>query len=116
MHEIDPFSLTTVPVQQFANGQPMNSATAFVWKQGPQHYLITNWHVITGHPADAADGRSIDAALKACGLDWSQQRLGELRAHARQLVRNERRNIMRVANELLRVRTLTVDEIHRLVG
>ena len=51
MTEIDAFSLTTVPVQQFANGKPMKSATAFVWKQGPQHYLITNWHVVTGRDA-----------------------------------------------------------------
>lgn len=69
-----------------------------------------------GHPADAGDGRSIKAALKACGLDWSQQRLGELRADARQLVRGERRSIGRVANELLRVRTLPYHEIQRLVG
>lgn len=48
MNEIDAFSLTTVPVQQLANGQPMKSATAFVWKERSQHYLITNWHVITG--------------------------------------------------------------------
>jgi Trypsin-like peptidase domain len=48
VNEIDAFSLTTVPVQQLANGQPMKSATAFVWKERSQHYLITNWHVITG--------------------------------------------------------------------
>jgi hypothetical protein len=46
--EIDAFSLTTVPVEQLANGTLMRSATAFVWKHGPQHYLITNWHVVTG--------------------------------------------------------------------
>jgi len=48
MTEIDAFSLVTVPVQQLANGTPMRSATAFVWKHGEQHYLITNWHVVTG--------------------------------------------------------------------
>jgi hypothetical protein len=48
MNEIDAFSLTTVPVEQFANGQAMKSATAFVWKERDQHYLITNWHVVTG--------------------------------------------------------------------
>jgi hypothetical protein len=55
MNEIDAFSLTTVPVEQFANSQPMKSATAFVWKERAQHYLITNWHVITGR--DAATGK-----------------------------------------------------------
>jgi hypothetical protein len=51
MTSIDPFSLTTVPVEQLANGTRMRSATAFVWKHGAQHYLITNWHVVTGKNA-----------------------------------------------------------------
>ncbi|HEY1748856.1 MAG TPA: hypothetical protein VGG11_19100 [Xanthobacteraceae bacterium] len=55
MNEIDPFSLATIPIQQLANAQPMRSATAFVWKEGSQHYLITNWHVITGR--NAATGK-----------------------------------------------------------
>jgi transcriptional regulator with XRE-family HTH domain len=55
MAEIDAFSLTTVPIQQFANGQPMKSATGFVWKEGEQHYLVTNWHVVTGK--NAATGK-----------------------------------------------------------
>jgi hypothetical protein len=69
-----------------------------------------------GHPADASDRRSIDAALKALDLVWDQRRLGELRADARTLVRAERRSIQWVANELLRLRTLSADEIRRLVG
>jgi hypothetical protein len=48
MIEVDAFSLVTVPVQQLANGKPLNSATAFVWQHGHQYYLITNWHVVTG--------------------------------------------------------------------
>jgi hypothetical protein len=55
MTEIDAFSLTTVPIEQLANGTPMRSATAFVWKHRAQHYLITNWHVVTGR--NAATGR-----------------------------------------------------------
>jgi hypothetical protein len=45
---LDRFSLCTVPITQLANHSPMASATAFVWKLNHQHYLITNWHVITG--------------------------------------------------------------------
>ena len=56
MNEIDAFSLTTVPVQQLANGQPMKSATVFVWKEGSQHYLSTNWHVIIGRNAAGPGG------------------------------------------------------------
>jgi hypothetical protein len=51
MTKIDPFSLTAVPVEQCANGKPFGVATAFVWKRGAQHYLITNWHVVTGRHA-----------------------------------------------------------------
>ena len=29
----------------------MKSATAFIWKRGSQHYMITNWHVVTGRNA-----------------------------------------------------------------
>jgi hypothetical protein len=29
----------------------MRIATAFVWNHGAQHYLITNWHIVTGRNA-----------------------------------------------------------------
>jgi len=51
MTNVDAYSLATVPVQQVANNTPMNSATAFIWKRNKQHYLITNWHVISGRDA-----------------------------------------------------------------
>jgi hypothetical protein len=51
MTEIDLFSLTTVPVEQYANDKLLGSATAFIWKRGEKHYLITNWHVVTGRNA-----------------------------------------------------------------
>lgn len=51
MTRIDPFSLTTVPIEPCANGQPMGVATGFIWRTGEQHYLITNWHVVTGRNA-----------------------------------------------------------------
>jgi hypothetical protein len=31
------------------------AATAFVWKRGRQHYLITNWHVVTGRHAKTGE-------------------------------------------------------------
>ena len=48
MIRIDRFSLCTVPLELLENGKPMGVATGFIWKHGQQHYLITNWHVITG--------------------------------------------------------------------
>jgi S1-C subfamily serine protease len=51
MTRIDPFSLTTVPIEPCANGRTMGVATGFIWRTGEQHYLITNWHVVTGRNA-----------------------------------------------------------------
>jgi hypothetical protein len=51
MTDIDLYSMTTVPIEAFANGQPLAKATGFIWQDGPQHYLITNWHVVTGRDA-----------------------------------------------------------------
>jgi hypothetical protein len=55
MTKIDPYSFTTVPVQQYANGRQLRSATAFVWKRHEKHYLITNWHVLTGKNAQTRE-------------------------------------------------------------
>src|SRR5271170_2109269 len=54
MTKIDRFSLATVPVEQYSNGKLLGSATACVWKRGDKHYLVTNWHVVTGK--DATNG------------------------------------------------------------
>jgi hypothetical protein len=51
MTKIDPFSLTTVPLQQYANGMKIGDATGFVWRRHDRNYLITNWHVVTGRHA-----------------------------------------------------------------
>lgn len=51
MTKIDLFSLTTVPLDLCANGNTVGNATGFVWKDREQHYLITNWHVVTGRNA-----------------------------------------------------------------
>lgn len=49
MTTIDRFSLCTVPLELLANGKPLGVvATGFIWKHREQHYLVTNWHVITG--------------------------------------------------------------------
>jgi hypothetical protein len=52
MTAIDYYSLCTIPVEQSANGKSFGEATGFIWKRGPQHYLITNWHVATGRNAE----------------------------------------------------------------
>jgi hypothetical protein len=51
MTKIDPYSLTTVPLEQCADGNSFGIATGFIWQRREQHYLITNWHVVTGRNA-----------------------------------------------------------------
>ncbi len=51
MTNIDLYSMTTVPIEACANGQSLAKATGFIWQDGDQHYLITNWHVVTGRNA-----------------------------------------------------------------
>lgn len=45
---IDEFSLTTVPIDMHFNNQLLFSATAFTWERDDKHYLITNWHNVSG--------------------------------------------------------------------
>jgi len=45
---IDEFSLTTVPIDIHFNEQLLSSATAFTWEHHDKHYLITNWHNVSG--------------------------------------------------------------------
>ncbi|MBR0899107.1 trypsin-like peptidase domain-containing protein [Bradyrhizobium tropiciagri] len=59
MTKIDPFSLTTVPLELCANGNAVGNATGFVWKDREQHYLITNWHVVSGRNARTGDQTAI---------------------------------------------------------
>ena len=47
MTNIDQFSLTTTPIEQFFNETELGTATGFVWTIGGRYYLITNWHVVT---------------------------------------------------------------------
>jgi hypothetical protein len=49
--KIDPFSLTTLPLEQCANGNAFATATGFMWLRRDRYYLITNWHVVTGRNA-----------------------------------------------------------------
>jgi len=45
---IDEFSLTTIPIDLRFNEQRLSSATAFTWERDDLHYLITNWHIVSG--------------------------------------------------------------------
>ena len=47
MIELNQFSLTTIPLEQYFNNTRLGQGTGFVWKQQEQHYLVTNWHVLS---------------------------------------------------------------------
>ncbi len=45
---VHPFSTKSLFLELYFNDQILSTATGFICKKGDQHYLITNWHVITG--------------------------------------------------------------------
>jgi hypothetical protein len=45
---IDPFSVAAVPLELMCRGEVFSSASGFVWRASNSHYLITNWHVVSG--------------------------------------------------------------------
>ncbi len=47
MTNIDSFTLTTVPLEQYFNQTPLGHGTGFMWKSQEQYYLVTNWHVLS---------------------------------------------------------------------
>ena len=47
MIELNHFSLTTIPLEQYFNDTRLGQGTGFVWKQREQHYLVTNRHVLS---------------------------------------------------------------------
>jgi hypothetical protein len=47
MTALDPFTLTTVPIEQYFNDTPLGHATGFMWLIQGQYYLVTNWHVLS---------------------------------------------------------------------
>jgi Trypsin-like peptidase domain len=81
--QLDAFSLATVPIQQLANGQTMKSATAFVWRDGKSHYLITNWHVVTGK--DASTGEAVGPARPETLRALFNVKIGHFPKHPRDI-------------------------------
>jgi len=49
---IDEFSSKSLYLETYLNSQQLGIATGFVVKSNEHHYLITNWHVVTGRNPD----------------------------------------------------------------
>ena len=48
MATIDEYSLAAIPIELIFNSTNLGVGTAFVWAQDNQHFLITNWHNVSG--------------------------------------------------------------------
>src|SRR5271154_3712432 len=46
MTTLDPFTLATVPLEQYFREAHLGQATGFMWQREKQFYLVTNWHVL----------------------------------------------------------------------
>jgi len=47
MANLDQFTLTTVPLEQYFNNTLLGQATGFIWKSQEQYYLVTSWHILS---------------------------------------------------------------------
>jgi len=57
MATFHPLSRCTTPVEAYFNETSLGVSTGFFYKQNGQHYLVTNWHVLTGR--DPVTGKHI---------------------------------------------------------
>lgn len=48
LSKIDPYSLVACPLEPLANRQRLSWASGFLWTHGEHHFLVTNWHVLSG--------------------------------------------------------------------
>ncbi len=60
---LDPLSLTSILIEPYFNETKLSSATGFIVEKEFRHYLVTNWHVVTG-----INPLTRDSMHKQCGL------------------------------------------------
>jgi hypothetical protein len=61
MPSIDQYSVAARPIQMFFQQTYLSLGTAFVWKHGSDHYLVTNWHNVSGK--DPRTGQHLSKTL-----------------------------------------------------
>lgn len=61
MPNIDQYSVAARPLEMFFQQTFLSLGTAFVWKQGSDHYLVTNWHNVSGK--DPRTGKHLSQTL-----------------------------------------------------
>lgn len=58
---IDQYSVSTVPIQMLFGATELALGTAFVWEDTGRHFIITNWHNLTGK--DPRTGKHLSPTL-----------------------------------------------------
>ncbi|MGA7808738.1 hypothetical protein [Bradyrhizobium sp.] len=53
---VDFYSSAVVPIDLAFGGSVLAKATGFVWRDGKEFFLITNWHNVTVTPRTQIDG------------------------------------------------------------
>jgi hypothetical protein len=66
---IDPLTVTSLPIELRANGQPLGTGTGFCVTKADRRFLVTNWHVLAGRNPDTG------ALLSASGAVPDQVRI-----------------------------------------
>jgi hypothetical protein len=61
MPTIDQYSVATVPIKMSFQTTELASGTAFIWVSGEQHFLVTNWHNVSGK--DPRTGKHLSNTL-----------------------------------------------------
>jgi S1-C subfamily serine protease len=59
---IDEYSVASFPIEMFFNETNLSIGTAFTWEQGGKHYLVTNWHNLSGRDPNTGKHLSSNAA------------------------------------------------------
>jgi hypothetical protein len=61
---VDQFSLAPLPIQMRFDETVLAEGTAFTWKRGEQHYLVTAWHNLSGRHPDTGKHLSCKTAAE----------------------------------------------------
>jgi len=94
---IDEFSLTTVPIDLRFNEQPISSATAFTWERHDMHFLITNWHNVSGRDPNTDEHISKTTAAEPNMLSGLFNKKGTTLGHKHPVVIHIRQDSGEVA-------------------
>lgn len=74
MPTIDQYSVAPRPIEMLFQKTCLALGTAFAWKQGSNHYLITNWHNLSGKDPRTGQHLSSTNAEPDCIRVWLNKR------------------------------------------